>query len=126
MQHRTVCRGVCLTSLLTILRRSYFSVDKTQPQRTHLCFWKLTNPTEGSIETGFPSFTCDGSYSCYGMASNEYPGLLKVNLFHNFIFFVIFILIIQARIHFHMAVINTDVGLHLECLPQISSNLRLI
>ena len=42
-------------------------------------------------------------------------------------FTFLFYLFTQARLRFHMmAVIYTDVGLHLECLPQISRQPSLI
>ena len=47
-----------------------------QIQRNHLCFWRVHNETEDTLEAGFPSFKAP--YHTYGIASIEYPGLLKV------------------------------------------------
>lgn len=46
-------------------------------QRTHLCFWKLDNENEGTLEAGFPSFVCR-PFNIYGQSSFEYPGLMKI------------------------------------------------
>ncbi|XP_066914495.1 peroxisomal sarcosine oxidase-like isoform X1 [Clytia hemisphaerica] len=45
-------------------------------QRNHLCFWRVHNDGEGTLEAGFPSFKTP--YLTYGTASIEYPGLLKI------------------------------------------------
>ena len=46
---------------------------------------------------------------------------LLLRLLFILLFFYLFISITQARLRFHMmAVIYTDMGLNLECLPQIS------
>ena len=64
------------------------------------------------------------------MTENQLAGLFKLRLLLDrtgFIYSII-ILITQARICISIAVINTDVGLHSECLPQISKQppLKLI
>ena len=45
-------------------------------ERTHPLYWKLDDPTSGLAVNNFPSFI--GPLGCYGLASLEYPGYIKI------------------------------------------------